>query len=218
MTSDARFDPTDARILELLQREGRRSYAEIGAEVGMSGPSAHERVKKLEARGVVTGYAAILDPATVGLDVLAFMWVAQAPGTIATDLSGDFGAIPEIEACHRIAGEGDYLLKIRAADTADLERVVRRVQVVRHVYRTETNVVFSTAFEHRPFPISRASAAPGARVADAPAAGAAGSPGAGVADAPAVGAAGATAGTANTGPEATGTAVGAPRTGVDPDA
>jgi Lrp/AsnC family leucine-responsive transcriptional regulator len=155
MRVDPKIDPMDARIMDILQRDGRRSYAEIGAEVGMSGPSAHERVKKLEARGILRGYAAQVDPAAVGLGVLAFMWVTQAPGSIADDITDAFAQIPEVEACHRIAGEGDYLLKIRASDTADLERIVRRVQTTRHVYRTETDIVFSTPFERRPLPIPR---------------------------------------------------------------
>jgi Lrp/AsnC family leucine-responsive transcriptional regulator len=155
MPSEHKLNVTDARILEILQREGRKPYADIGAEVGMSGPSAHERVKKLEARGTIRGYAATVDPAVIGLGVLAFMWLNQAPGTIATDLAGDFAAIPEVEACHRIAGEGDYLLQIRASSTADLERIVRQIQTIRHVHRTETDVVFSTAFERRPYPIAR---------------------------------------------------------------
>ena len=155
MSGEPRIDPIDARILDLLQRDGRRSYAEIGAEVGMSGPSAHERVKKLEVRGILLGTMARVDPAGVGLGVLAFMWITQAPGSLADDISSAFAAIPEVEACHRIAGEADYLLKIRAGDTADLERVVRRVQTTRHVYRTETDVVFSTPFERRPLPILR---------------------------------------------------------------
>ena len=155
MSREPKTNPTDARILDILQRDGRRSYAEIGAEVGMSGPSAHERVKKLEARGILRGYMAQVDPAAVGLGVLAFMWVTQAPGSIADDITDAFAQIPEVEACHRIAGEGDYLLKIRARDTADLERVVRRVQTTRHVYRTETDIVFSTPFERRPLPILR---------------------------------------------------------------
>lgn len=116
----------------------------------MSGPSAHERVKKLEARGVITGYAAIVDPAAIGLDILAFCWVTQAPGTAATDLTNDFAAIPEIEECHHIAGEADYLLKVRARDTRDLERVLRQVQETRNVFTTETDVVFSSGFERRP--------------------------------------------------------------------
>ena len=62
-TATARSDQTDdARILDVLQRDGRRPYADLGAEVGMSGPSAHERVKKLEARGVIRGYAAVRRP------------------------------------------------------------------------------------------------------------------------------------------------------------
>src|SRR5512135_170695 len=138
---------TDARILEILQRDGRRPYAEVGAAVGISGPSAYERIKKLESRGVIRGYAAQIDPRMVGLGILAFTWITQAPGTMATDLTGDFALIPEIEECHHIAGEADYLLKIRARDTRDLERVLHALQTTRHVFTTETDVVFSTAFE-----------------------------------------------------------------------
>jgi Lrp/AsnC family leucine-responsive transcriptional regulator len=143
--------PTDARILEILQRDGRRPYAEVGAAVGISGPSAYERIKKLESRGIIRGYAAQIDPRRVGLGILAFTWITQAPGTMAADLTGDFAQIPEIEECHHIAGEADYLLKIRARDTPDLERVLHSVQTTRHVFTTETDVVFSTAFERRPF-------------------------------------------------------------------
>ena len=145
-----RLSTNDARILEILQRDGRRPYADLGAEVGMSGPSAHERVKKLEARGAIRGYAAIVDPASVGLGILAFTWITQAPGTAATDLTGDLAAIPEIEECHHITGEADYLIKVRARDTRDLERILRQVQATRHVFTTETDVVFSSGFERRP--------------------------------------------------------------------
>jgi Lrp/AsnC family leucine-responsive transcriptional regulator len=141
----------DARLLRILQRDGRRSYAELGAEVGISGPSVHERVKKLEAKRVIQGYTARVDPSAVGLVILAFCWVTQAPGTSATDLTGDFSTIPEIEECHHIAGEADYLLKLRARDTLDLERILRLVQSVDNVFTTETDVVLSTAFERRPF-------------------------------------------------------------------
>jgi Lrp/AsnC family leucine-responsive transcriptional regulator len=153
MQVNPKISPTDAKILDILQREGRRSYAEIGAEIGMTGPSAHERVKKLEARGILRGYMARVDPAAVGLGVLAFMWVTQAPGSVADDITDDFAAIQEVEACHGVAGSADYLLKIRASDTAHLERVVRMIQATRHVYRTETEIVFSTRFERRPLPI-----------------------------------------------------------------
>ncbi|MBA2381639.1 MAG: Lrp/AsnC family transcriptional regulator [Chloroflexi bacterium] len=150
MAPSERISTNDARILDVLQRDGRRPYAELGAEVGMSGPSAHERVKKLEARGVITGYAAIVDPRRLGYDILAFSWVTQAPGTTSNDLSGAFAEIPEIEECHHITGEADYLIKVRARDTRDLERVLRLVQSTKDVFQTETDVVFSSGFERRP--------------------------------------------------------------------
>ena len=154
MTHD-RFDETDARILEILQADGRKPYAELGSAVGLSGPAVHERVKKLEARGVISGYSAVVDPAAVGRGLLAFTWITQAPGTTATDLTGDFAGIPEIEDCHHISGEADYLLKIRARDARDLERVIHLVQSTRHVFTTETDVVFSSAFERRPMRLVR---------------------------------------------------------------
>ena len=143
-------DRIDLRLLELLQEDGRRPYAELGAAVGISGPAAHERVKKLEARGAITGYGARVSADLMGFGILAFTWVTQAPGTVATDLTGDFETIPEIEECHHIAGAADYILKLRARDTRDLERIVRTIQATRHVSSTETDVVFSTAFERRP--------------------------------------------------------------------
>ena len=150
MPSPERISPNDARILGVLQRDGRRPYADLGADVGMSGPSAHERVKKLEGRGVITGYAALVDPRALGYDILAFSWVTQAPGTVSNDLTAAFAAIPEIEECHHITGEADYLIKVRARDTRDLERVLRRVQTTKDVFQTETDVVFSSGFERRP--------------------------------------------------------------------
>ena len=150
MGSAERIDETDARILELLQRDGRESYAEVGQAVGMSGPSAHERVKKLEARRVITGYTATVDPVAAGFPILAFCWLTQAPGTIATDITPELAAVTEIEECHHIAGEADYLLKLRARSTTDLERILRRIQAVHHVFTTETDVVLSTTFERRP--------------------------------------------------------------------
>ena len=150
MGKNTKLSDTDARLVAILQQDGRRSYADLGADLGMAGPSAHERVKKLESRGVIRGYAADVDPAAVGLTVLAFTWVTQAPGTISADLTAEFAAIGEIEECHYIAGEADYILKIRARDMEHLGEVVRRVQVTRHVFSTETDVVFTTGFEGRP--------------------------------------------------------------------
>lgn len=155
MAQRTNLDPIDGRLLDLLQADGRRSFAELGSEVGLSGPSVHERIKKLEARGVITRYAAVVDPAAAGFPLLAFVRLTQAPGSAGADLTDSFATIPEIEECHHIAGEADYLLKIRARDTAHLERVVMALQTTRHVFTTETSVVFSSAFERRPLPLAR---------------------------------------------------------------
>ena len=151
-----RLDSIDLQLVELLQADGRRPYAELGAAVGISGPSAHERVKKLEARHVIEGYAAIARPEALGFPVLAFTWLTQAPGSAGRDLTESFGQIAEIEECHHIAGEADYLLKIRARDTRDLERIIQRLQTTPDVFTTETDVVLSSAFERRPMPLRRA--------------------------------------------------------------
>jgi Lrp/AsnC family leucine-responsive transcriptional regulator len=153
LPKNAAISETDARVLAILQTDGRRSYAELGADLGMAGPSAHERVKKLESRGVIRGYSADLEAAAVGLAVLGFTWVTQAPGTVHVDLTPRFAAIPEIEECHSIAGEADYLLKIRARDMAHLGELIRSIQAIDHVFTTETDVAFSTGFERRPLPI-----------------------------------------------------------------
>lgn len=149
------LDRIDLRLLELLQADGRRPYAELGAEVGISGPSAHERVKKLESRHVIQGYTAVVSSDALGFGVLAFTLLTQAPGSGAHDLTADLADIPEIIECHHIAGEADYLLKIRVRDTLDLERIIHVLQVNPHVFSTETDVVLSSSFERRPIPATR---------------------------------------------------------------
>ena len=155
MAKKDQLSANDLRILEVLQRDGRASYAEIAAAAGMTAPSAHERVKRLEARGIIRGYAAHLDAAAVGYGILAFSWIRQSPGMATVDPTADFAGIPEVEECHHVAGEADYLLKIRATDTLDLERVMRSVQAIVGVYTSETEIVFSTGFERRPIPLVR---------------------------------------------------------------
>ena len=155
------IDEIDAQLLDRLQADGRRSYADLGADVGISGPSAHERVKKLETRGVIRGYAADVDPPAAGFTILAFCWLTQAPGSRGADLTDAFAAIPEIEECHHIAGEADYLLKIRGRDTKHLERVIVRLQGTDHVFSTQTEVVFSSAFERRPLRLASSAAETG---------------------------------------------------------
>jgi Lrp/AsnC family leucine-responsive transcriptional regulator len=104
---------------------------------------------------VIRGYSAVVDPTLLGYGVLAFIFIKQVPGTISTDMTGDFVEIDEIEECHHLAGEADYLLKVRATDTRHLERVLHAIQQVPHVFTTQTQMVFSSAFERRPLRLVR---------------------------------------------------------------
>ena len=140
---------TDRAIIEILQREGRSTYADIGSRVGVSATAAHERIKKLEARGVITGYQAAIDPALVGAGVTAFIFVSQAAGPRGT-LEGLFADMPWVQECHHVAGEETLLLTVRAQSMPALEHLVWEIRALDSVERTRTVVVLATVFENRP--------------------------------------------------------------------
>jgi Lrp/AsnC family transcriptional regulator, leucine-responsive regulatory protein len=141
--------PLDRRIIEILQREGRMTYAQIGTLAGVSSTAAHERIKKLEARGVITGYRASVDPAKVGAEVTAFIFVSQTAGPRGL-LEEVFDRMPAVEECHRIAGEETLLIKVRAPSMEALDDVVWEIRELEAVERTRTVVVLATVFEDRP--------------------------------------------------------------------
>jgi Lrp/AsnC family transcriptional regulator, leucine-responsive regulatory protein len=140
---------TDRAIIEILQREGRSTYADIGQRVGVSATAAHERIKKLEARGVITGYQAAIDPALVGAGVTAFIFVSQQAGPRGT-IEELFSDMPWVEECHHVAGEETLLLKVRAESMPALEHLVWEIRALDSVERTRTVVVLATVFENRP--------------------------------------------------------------------
>jgi Lrp/AsnC family leucine-responsive transcriptional regulator len=144
------LDPIDRHILRLLREDGRMSHAQISKEVGLSGPAVHERVRKLEQRGVVDGYCAILDPLLLDRSHVAFVMVTLSEGN---EFAADDPIVariceePDVLEFHRIAGEDCYLIKIRTATNKDLERLLRRIRSIRGVARTRTTIVLSTELE-----------------------------------------------------------------------
>ena len=139
----------DRHLIELLRANGRASYAQLAREVGLSSPAVHERVGKLEAAGVITGYRAIVDPAAVGLDVTALVGVLESDSVDDTGVEEVFRAMPQIEDCWRVAGTEDYVLKVRVGDIPQLEATISAVNRIRGVARTRTTVVLSTKWEGR---------------------------------------------------------------------
>jgi Lrp/AsnC family leucine-responsive transcriptional regulator len=142
-------DDIDRRLLALLVADARASYAELARAVGLSAPSVHDRVRRLERSGAVTGYAAVVDPHAVGLGVTALVGILQREGVEQDDLATSLSAIEEIEDCWFVAGEEAFVVKVRVADIDALEHTLGVLRRTRGVARTRTTVVLSTRFEGR---------------------------------------------------------------------
>lgn len=146
----AGLDRIDRHILRLLREDGRMSHTAIAKAVGLSGPAVHERVRKLEQKGVISGYTAILDPAALDRTHVAFIMVTLSEGSeFAVDepIVARICEEPDVLEFHRIAGEDCYLIKVRTATNKDLERLLRRIRIIRGVARTRTTIVLSTELE-----------------------------------------------------------------------
>ena len=165
------IDSTDRQILDILQRDARTSNAEIARQVGMAPSATHERLRKLEERGVITGYGVHIAPETVGLGLLAFVHVRAEEGVSATGTERALAAIPEVEELHHVAGEDCFLLKVRAPDTAALGGLLRdRIGAVPTVRSTRTVCpAFDTATAFRTrFANARSSSASSSAMLSAP--------------------------------------------------
>ncbi len=146
----AELDPIDLQILRLLRQDGRMPYASIAKEVNLSGPAVYERVRKLEERGVITGYTVVLDPEALDRCHVAFVLVTLADGNEFVDDDPIIARIcdePDVLEFHRIAGEDCYLVKTRTATHKDLEGLLKRIRSVPGVARTRTTIVLSTELE-----------------------------------------------------------------------
>ena len=152
---DADLDFVDLKILEILQEDGRASHSAIAEAVGLSQPSVHERVKKLEARGVIKGYAAIVEPEALGLDVLAFVSV-RLNDYKPDDIASAIADIPEIVETHHIAGDECFIVKVRCRTNKDLQSILQRIWEAGPVVGSKTTVAFATSKETTALPLPKA--------------------------------------------------------------
>jgi Lrp/AsnC family leucine-responsive transcriptional regulator len=143
------MDDTDRELLSALQRDARASFADLARTVGLSGPSVHDRVRKLERDGVLRGYCADVDPKAVGLAVSALVGVQQREGVEQDDLAASLEELPEVEDCWFVAGDEAFVVKVRVADVDALEHTLGALRRLPGVSRTRTTVVLSTRFEGR---------------------------------------------------------------------
>jgi DNA-binding Lrp family transcriptional regulator len=149
------MDAIDRQIVALLRQDARRSYQSIGQRVSLSAPAIKRRVDRLEADGVLQGYAALVDPGRFGWNTHAFVALYCEGRMAAAEVRAAVERHPEVEAAYTVAGEASAMLHVRARDTSHLEEALERIRDHPGVTRTQTQIVLSTLFE-RPFRGSRA--------------------------------------------------------------
>lgn len=144
-----RIDEIDARILNLLQEHGRIKRNQIAEEVGLSLPSVSERIRKLEERGVLTGYHATVDAKRLRVDITAYIRVTVDGSEHYPEFVERAAALDEVLEVHSITGEGSHILKVRTRSTTSLERLLSTLQSWRGVHGTSTSIVLSSFKESR---------------------------------------------------------------------
>jgi Lrp/AsnC family transcriptional regulator, leucine-responsive regulatory protein len=139
----------DRRIVGLLSRNGRMSFTELARQAGLSVSAVHQRVRRLETEGVITGYVALCDPAVIGLPMTAFVSVKPFDPAAPDEVPEKLRNLDAIEACHSVAGDENYILKVRVASPTALEDLLQQIRSIAQV-STRTTIVLSTAYENRP--------------------------------------------------------------------
>jgi Lrp/AsnC family leucine-responsive transcriptional regulator len=139
----------DRSLLSALARDGRASFTDLAERVGLSVSAVHQRVRRLEQRGLITGYAARVDAKAVGLPLTAFVSITPIEAAQPDDAPARLAHLSAIEACHSVAGVESYILKVRVASPDALEALLQEIRASANV-TTRTTVVLSTFYEDRP--------------------------------------------------------------------
>ena len=143
------MEDIDRKIVSLLARSGRMSFTELARQAGLSVSAVHQRVRRLEQDGVIKGYAAVFNPEDVGLPLTAFVSIKPFDASAPDDLPQRLEHLAAIEACHSVAGDENYILKVRVPTPTALEELLYQIRTLGGV-STRTTVVLSTPYENRP--------------------------------------------------------------------
>ena len=148
------LDKLDSKILQKLMAEGRVTWAELAGECGVSAPAIADRVKRLERRGIISGYTVQLSANSLGYDITAFVAVSLDRPHHRQGFLDYVKAKAEIQECHHVTGQRDYLLKVRCPSTKMLEQIISdELKGVPGVTQTHTSIVLSTVKEGIALPI-----------------------------------------------------------------
>jgi Lrp/AsnC family transcriptional regulator, leucine-responsive regulatory protein len=143
------LEDLDRQIVRLLCADGRMSFTDLARATGLSVSAVHQRVRRLEQRGVIISYAAQVDPTKIGLPLTAFISIKPIDPSQPDDAPERLRDLDAIEACHSVAGEESYLVKARVGEPGDLEVLLQQIRAAANV-STRTLVVLSTPYEGRP--------------------------------------------------------------------
>ncbi len=142
------------KAIAKLMLNGRATWAELAGALGLSGPATADRVHRLEERGIIKGYAALIEPEAVGCGLTAFVAVTLLHPEHRAPFLERINDLAEIQECHHIAGDDDYLLKVRCRGTRDLDRIIsNHLKRLAGVIRTRTTIVLDTCKETPTLPI-----------------------------------------------------------------
>ena len=153
MEKSLKLDNIDIRLIEILQNSGETHIKELAQQTKLSLPAISERLRKLEERGIIARYAAIVNAKTLGFDVTAFIAVIVDSSIHYREFIKHADAEPQILECHATTGEGTYLLKVRTQNTVTLEQLLSRIQSWRGVQGTRTSIVLSSPKESTQVPL-----------------------------------------------------------------
>ena len=155
MPKDRRkIDEIDLRILAALQENARLSTAEIARRIDLAASAVHERIRKLESRGVIQGYGVRIDPQALALDLTAFLFIKSNDRVGEISTARELANLPEVLEVHHIAGEDCFLLKVKAASTDDLGRLLReKLGAIPAVTSSRTTIVLETVKETADLPL-----------------------------------------------------------------
>lgn len=141
------LESTDRQILALLEADGRMSWTDLGRETGLSTSAAQQRVRRLEAKGVIKGYRAELDLEAIGAGVTAFIFIVPMNPDEDELIPDILRTIPEVQGCHSIAGNASYLCRVQTQTPTELDHLLTRIRKRCHC-ATETTVVLDTLFDN----------------------------------------------------------------------
>ena len=147
------MEEIDRAIVGALTTDGRLSYTDLAERVGLSVSAVHQRVRRLEQRGVLNGYTAKVSYEALDLPLTAFVAIRPFDPSQPDDAPERLAHLAEIDSCYSVAGEDFYLLLVRVGGPADLERLLQEIRTAASV-TTRTTVVLSTPYEHRPPAVS----------------------------------------------------------------